>query len=274
MRGLQTKDLWFTYHNGDAALRGVSISIQPGEFVAVIGQNGSGKTTLVKHFNGLLRPSSGQVLLDGEDIGDKSVGTLARSVGYVFQNPDHQIFSPSTREEIAFGPTNLRLSAEEIEHNTLDALRCFDLVPYADQQPALLGYGLRRKVSIAAVYAMHTPYLVLDEPTTGLDRKSTTELMQLLSRLNQQGRTVILITHDMRVVTEYVPRCIVVREGQVLVHDDTSSVFGQYDLLKTTSLEIPQVCELARRMVVHGMRDGVLTVPEFCDAYSQLRQWS
>lgn len=274
MTGLETRDLWFAYQDGDAALRGVSVSIRPGEFVAVIGQNGSGKTTLVKHFNGLLRPTGGQVLLDSEDVGDKSVGTLARSVGYVFQNPDHQIFSPTTREEIAFGPANLGLSAEQVEHNTLDALRCFGLVAYADQQPALLGYGLRRKVSIAAVYAMHTPYLVLDEPTTGLDRKSTTELMQLLIRLNHQGRTIILITHDMRVVTEYVPRCIVVREGQVLVHDDTRAVFGQYDLLKTTSLEIPQVCELGRRMVVHGMRDGVLTVLEFCDAYSQLRQWS
>jgi len=272
VRGLQTKDLWFAYHNGDAALRGVSISIQPGEFVAVIGQNGSGKTTLVKHFNGLLRSSSGQVLLDGEDIGDKSVGTLARSVGYVFQNPDHQIFSPSTREEIAFGPTNLGLSADQVEHSTLDALQSFDLVPYADRQPALLGYGLRRKVSIAAVYAMHTPYLVLDEPTTGLDRKSTTELMRLLTRLNQQGRTIILITHDMRVVTEYVPRCIVVREGQVLVHEDTRAVFGRYDMLKSTSLEIPQVCELGRRMAAHGMRDGVLTVPEFCQAYAELRE--
>lgn len=272
MTGLETRDLWFAYQDGDAALRGVSVSIQPGEFIAVIGQNGSGKTTLVKHFNGLLRPDSGQVLLDGQDIGDRSVGTLARSVGYVFQNPDHQIFSPSTREEVAFGPTNLGLSAQEVEHNTLDALKCFDLLPYADRQPALLGYGLRRKVSIAAVYAMHTPYLVLDEPTTGLDRKSTIELMQLLIRLNQSGRTIIFITHDMRIVAEYVPRCLVVREGQVLIHDDTRVVFGQYELLKSTSLEIPQVCELGRRMVEHGMRDGVLTVSEFCEAYAELKK--
>jgi energy-coupling factor transport system ATP-binding protein len=208
------------------------------------------------------------VLLDGRDTRELTVGALARSVGYVFQNPDHQIFSATTREEIAFGPTNLGLAPVQIEHSTQDALACFNLLPYADRQPALLGYGLRRKVSIAAVYAMHTPYLVLDEPTTGLDHKSTTELMQLLIRLNRQGRTIILITHDMRVVTEYVPRCIVVREGKVLVHDDTRSVFGRHDLLKSTSIEIPQVCELGRRM---AMRDGVLTVAEFCERYAELR---
>jgi energy-coupling factor transport system ATP-binding protein len=266
--GIETRDLWFSYQDGEAALRGVSVAIRPGEFVAVIGQNGSGKTTLAKHFNGLLRSSQGQVLLDGRDTRELTVGALARSVGYVFQNPDHQIFSATTREEIAFGPTNLGLAPVQIEHSTQDALACFNLLPYADRQPALLGYGLRRKVSIAAVYAMHTPYLVLDEPTTGLDHKSTTELMQLLIRLNRQGRTIILITHDMRVVTEYVPRCIVVREGKVLVHDDTRSVFGRHDLLKSTSIEIPQVCELGRRM---AMRDGVLTVAEFCERYAELR---
>jgi cobalt transport protein ATP-binding subunit len=267
---LETDDLWFAYEPGPPVLLGISIRIEPGEFVAVIGQNGSGKTTLVKHFNGLLRSSKGHVLLDGKSIAHQSVGVLARQVGYVFQNPDHQIFSATTREEIAFGPVNLGLDEDEVEARTIDALERFRLLEYADRQPAMLGFGLRRKVSVAAVYAMKTPIIILDEPTTGLDLKSTTELMQLVSELNEQGRTIVLITHDVRIVAEYASRCMVVRDGKVLTHDNTREVFKQTDLLSSTHIEAPQISELGRRMVRHGLQDGVLTVSEFCDAYSEL----
>jgi energy-coupling factor transport system ATP-binding protein len=267
---LESKDVRFAYEDGPPVLQGISISIEPGEFVAVIGQNGSGKTTLVKHFNGLLRPTEGQVLLDGEDISDKTVGALARSVGYVFQNPDHQIFSVTTREEIAVGPTNFEMDEGEVAVRTADALERFHLTEYADRQPATLGFGLRRKVSIAAIYAMQTPIMILDEPSTGLDWKSTTELMQLIQELNEQGRTIILITHDMRVVAEYAPRCMVIREGEVLAHEDTRDIFKQVHLLKSTHIEVPQISKLGHRMVPHGLQDGILTVPEFCDAYNDL----
>lgn len=267
---LETKDLWFAYDVDPPVIKGISLNIASGEFVAVIGQNGSGKTTLVKHFNGLLRPTQGQVFLDGRDTAKQSVGALSRLVGYVFQNPDHQIFSASTREEIAFGPVNFELPEDEVEHRTADALERFRLTEYADMQPAMLGFGLRRKISIAAVYSMQTPILILDEPTTGLDWKSTTELMQLISALNKHGRTIILITHDMRVVAEYAPRCMVIRDGQILVHDDTREVFKRARLLKSTHIEAPQISELGRRMVENGLPEGILTVPEFCDAYSDL----
>ena len=267
---LEIRDLWFDYEADTPVLRGVSLTIEPGEFVAVIGQNGSGKTTLVKHFNGLLRPHRGQVLLDNEDILHHSVGALARRVGYVFQNPDHQIFGATTHEEIAFGPVNFDLPEDEVEARTVDALESFRLTEYADVQPAMLGFGLRRKVSIAAVYAMQTPILILDEPTTGLDWKSTSELMQLIGELNRQGRTIILITHDMRVVAEYVPRCMVIRKGEVLIHDSTREVFRQAELLESTHIEVPQISQLGRRMVTLGLQDGILTVPEFCDAYNDL----
>ena len=266
---IETRNLSYAYEGGPAVLRGVSLKIGQGDFVAIIGQNGSGKTTLVKHFNGLLRPDKGQVLLFGEDIRERGVGWLARTVGYVFQNPDHQIFSSTTREEIAFGPRNLGLDEIEVQRRTEDALTRFDLAPYADLQPAVLGFGLRRKVSVAAVYAMHTPVLVLDEPTTGLDLRATTDLMRLVSDLNRQGRVVLLITHDMRLVAEYAPRCIVMHEGQVLAHDDTRAVFKQAGLLKASHIEPPQISELGRRMVPHGLQDGILTVPEFCESYSR-----
>ena len=233
--------------------------------MAIIGQNGSGKTTFAKHLNGLLRPTHGEVLLLGKSIGDRTVSDLARDVGYVFQNPDHQIFSATVRDELAFGPRNLGLDDIVVNNRTEAALERFALTPFADHQPAVLGFGLRRKVSIAAVYTMETPILILDEPTTGLDLRSTTELMELICELNRQGHTIILITHDMRVVAEYVPSCMVVRAGEILAYDDTREIFKQTKLLRETQIALPQISELGQRMTTYGMRDDILTVPEFCD---------
>lgn len=269
--GIETRELWFAYEDAQPVLRGLSIQIEGGSFVAIIGQNGSGKTTLVKHFNGLLRPSRGQVRVDGKDIRQETVGTLARTVGYAFQHPDHQIFSPTTREEIAFGPANLGLGDPEVEDITREALSRFGLEDYAGRQPATLSFGLRRKVSLAAVYAMQTPILVLDEPTTGLDDRSTRDVMALVTELHERGRTIILITHDMRIVAEYAPHCLVLRDGQVVAHDETRAVFGQADLLRANHIEPPQIHALGRRMAPHGLRADVMTVAEFCEAYDELR---
>lgn len=263
----ELRNIRFAYDEGPLVLKDISLSIEEGDFIAIIGQNGSGKTTLTQHLNGLLRPSQGQVLLYGEDIHNKSVGELACKVGYVFQNPDHQIFSATIFEEIVFGPKNLMLSEDEIEHRAQDALQQFGLVEYAKKQPALLSFGLRRKVSIAAVYAMQTPILILDEPTTGLDRKTTTELMELISSLNRQGRTIIVISHDMRIVAEYIPRCMVVSNGKVVTYGETRDVFRQMELLQETNIHLPQITELARRMSPYGLPEDILTVQQFCDYY-------
>ena len=267
---LQAEDLWFAYEGDPPALRGLSLSIAQGEFVALIGQNGSGKTTLAKHFNGLLRPAQGRILLNGEEVGGRPVGVLARTVGYVFQNPDHQIFSPTTREEIAFGPRNLGLPEAEVARRVAAALAAFSLSAYADSQPAALGFGLRRKISVAAVCAMQTPVLILDEPTSGLDGQSAAELMALLTALRRQGVTILLITHDMRLVADYAPRCIVMRDGAILADDATRAVFGQAALLRQAQIELPQVSRLSRRLEPHGLPGGILTVAEFCEAYSAL----
>ncbi len=267
---LETRDLWFAYGDNPPALRGISLTIRAGDFVGLVGQNGSGKTTLAKHFNGLLRPTQGQVLLYGQDIRDRPVGELARTVGYVFQNPDHQIFSATTREEIAFGPRNLGLEEAEVQRRTEQAMEHFDLTEYADHQPAVLGFGLRRKVSIAAVYSMRPQILILDEPTAGLDWHCTHDLMERLTALHRQGHTIILITHDMRLIAQYTPRCMVLREGKLLLYDDTRKVFEHCDLLRETHIELPQVCELARELAPIGVRRDALTVPELCDSYADL----
>lgn len=261
---LEVHDLWFTYQADRAALRGINLTITAGEYVAFIGQNGSGKTTLAKHFNGLLRPTQGQVNLAGENIVNKPVSRLARQVGYVFQNPDHQIFSPTVREEIGIGPKNLGLSDAEIADRVDWAMTLFGLEPYAERQPAILGFGLRRKVSVAAVFAMQTPIIVLDEPTAGLDQRSVTELMGHIQTLHQANRTIILITHDMRLVAEYVPRSVILHQGQCLADDETRTVFQQTDLLAQAHLELPQITALSRQL---QLSTPALTVPEFCDTY-------
>lgn len=267
---LEVNKLWFAYADSVPVLREISFTLAQGEFVALIGQNGSGKTTLAKQLNGLLRPTRGQVLLEGNDIRDRPVGILARTVGYVFQNPDQQIFSPTVIDEIAFGPRNLAFSPEQVQKQVENALERFALRAYANDSPATLGFGLRRRVTLAAVYAMETPLLILDEPTAGLDYQSTVALMQLLTSLHQQGRTIVIITHDMRIVADYVPQCMVLHQGELIAYDTTRAIFQQAEQLKRLNLELPQVTRLAQHLEPYGMPKGVLTVDEFCVAYTSL----
>jgi energy-coupling factor transporter ATP-binding protein EcfA2 len=267
---IETKEVWFNYEPKNPVLKGITLAIPEGDFVAVMGQNGSGKTTLVKHFNGLLRPSRGQVDLFGKDTRETDIGELARSVGYVFQNPDHQIFSPTTRTEIAFGPRNIGLSEAEVQERTDFVLSAFKLLPYAEHQPATLGYGLRRKISIAAVYAMFPKILILDEPTTGLDWQSVQELMSLLEDYHQQGHTVLVVTHDMRLIAEFIPYCLIIHAGRLLYSGATRNVFQHIELLKQAQLGIPQITELAARLAPFGFRSDILSVAEFCAEYARL----
>jgi energy-coupling factor transporter ATP-binding protein EcfA2 len=278
------QDLWYSYGDEVTALRGIDLGIADGDYVAVIGQNGSGKTTLVKHFNGLLKPTRGRVLVSPSFIpptrgGDKgglvdmeglTVGQLAQTVGYVFQNPDHQIFCATTREELAFGPRNLGLPEAEVRRRVEEALARFDLGEYADRPPAMLGYGLRRKIGVAAVYSMRPRIFILDEPTAGLDWRSTMELMELIAEMHRHGHTIILVTHDMKLVTGFSQKSLVLWDGQVLVYDDTRTVFKHSEVLRDTQIEPPQITALAKRMAPYGMPDDVLSVEEFYTAYCGL----
>jgi energy-coupling factor transport system ATP-binding protein len=268
---VHVRDLWYQYTEAIVALKGVSLDVEDGDFVAIIGQNGSGKTTLVKHFNGLYKPAQGQVVVDGQDTRDLSVGELARTVGYVFQNPDYQIFCATTREEIGFGPRNLGLAGDELEDRVEEALAYFGLAEYADSPPAVLGFGTRRKISVAAVYAMRPRVFVLDEPTTGLDWKSTMNLMRAIQALNELGHTIILVTHDMKIVCQFAHRVLVLHDGRVLMYDDTRTVFKHSEMLNETRIEPPQITALAGKMAPLGMPEDVLTVDEFYTAY--INQW-
>ena len=267
---VRTEELTFHYDEEIPALNGITIEIPDNTYLAIVGQNGSGKTTLVKHFNGLLKPTTGQVWVYGQDTRTTPVSQLAKTVGYVFQNPDHQIFCASTREEISFGPRNLGLDAEEVRARTEEALKIFDLAQYAEIPPAVLGFGLRRKVSVAAVYAMRPQVLILDEPTAGLDWRSTCDLMQLTDDLHRQGHTIILVSHDMRIVAEHAHETLVMHEGRVLAQGPTRGVFQRADELRRAQIAPPQITQLGRRLSNWGLTSDLLTVSEFSEAYKRL----
>src|SRR3970040_1591019 len=213
---LEAIDLWFGYAPERPALQGADLVVEPGEFLALVGQNGSGKSTLAKHLNGLLRPARGQVRLEGEDVSGLSTGRLARQVGYVFQNPDHQLFSPSVEQELGLGPRYLGLTPAEVEDHVQRGLQSFGLQSIAQRGPGTLSFGLLRQASIAAVATLPPPVFILDEPTTGVDWGSAAQLMDHFTELNTQGHSVILITHDMRLVVRYADRVSVMSEGRMV----------------------------------------------------------
>jgi energy-coupling factor transport system ATP-binding protein len=236
----------------------------------LVGANGSGKTTLVKHFNGLLRPRRGQVRVAGEDTAHHSVGELARQVGFLFQHPDQQIFSAAVRQEVAFGPRNLGLSRTEVDARVESALARFDLTAVAEQPPAILSYGLRRRVTLASLAAMDPPVLVLDEPTVGLDAPGHRETFDWLAELHARGRTILLVTHDMALAAAQANRIVVLDQGQILADGPPAGLFRQADLLDRASLLPPPVVALAHALQPHGLHGEGLTVEAFCAEYIAL----
>jgi energy-coupling factor transport system ATP-binding protein len=234
---LQAEDLSYTYPTHQIqALRGIRLNIREGEFVALIGQNGSGKTTLAKHFNGLLKPASGRVLLRGKPTTEYTHREISRLVGYVFQNPDHQIFCNTVYDEVAFGLKMLGEPPSSAEKRVWQALEVVGLVGYEKKVPFALGKGERQRVAVASVLAVEPEVLILDEPTTGLDDHHQRALMDLLKNLNGRGHTIIIITHSMEVAAEYAGRAVVMKEGSVLLEGPTRVVFSEEERLKEASL--------------------------------------
>ena len=247
------------------ALNGISLSIEAGEFVALVGANGSGKTTLAKHVNGLLQPGRGRVLVGGQDTRQVPPGRLARRVGYVFQNPDNQIFAATVREEVAYGPRNLGLAQSAVTERVDAALAALDLTQLADVPPATLGYDLRRLVTLASVHAMSPEVLILDEPTAGLDRRLTARVLDWALAWHAAGRSVVLITHDLRLAAR-ASRWVVLAEGRVVLDGPPRAACGRPDLLVRAGITPPPVAQLGQRL---GLAVTPLTVEDFCRAYGE-----
>lgn len=255
MLELRTEGLVHVYRgSGVRALDGVDLRIGPGERVAIIGQNGSGKSTLVRHLNGLLRPTSGLVFLDGSDTRRLRVAELAARVGVVFQNPDRQIFSGSVIEEVRFGPRNLRRSGRALEESVEEALGLTGLTGYESRNPYDLGQARRKLLAIASVLAMRTPILVLDEPTTGQDRAGVAQVRSVITSVAAAGRTVITVTHDMELVAELFERVVCMRSGGVILDGPPTDVFDarHREVLRSTNLEPPLAARLAARLGIGG----------------------
>jgi energy-coupling factor transporter ATP-binding protein EcfA2 len=245
---LRTSGLVHRYPDGRQALSGVSLEVRAGEFVAIVGQNGSGKTTLAKHFNGLLRATEGTVEVAGQIIGEQRTVDLARTIGYCYQNPDHQIFAATVREEIRFGPARLGLTEEEIDRRTDQILEMVGLRESRDVYPFSLGRGERQKLAVGSVLAIEPQVLIVDEPTTGLDWRGSEAMMGLVDRLNGRGTTVIAITHDMNLVAEHAARVVVMADGRLAGDGTPEEIFTSAGVLEMAHLRPPQAFRISRAL--------------------------
>lgn len=250
---LDCAGLVFAYRPQQPVLDGITWQVPAGQFVALAGANGSGKTTLAKHLVGLLRPHRGRLTIAGQDAARLPVGELARHVGFLFQNAERQIFSATVRDEVAFGPRNLGLPVEEIERRVTHALARFELTDLASHPPALLSFAERGRVTLAAVAALATPILVLDEPTVGLDPNAAARLLDWLVERHRQGTTIILVTHDLALVAAYAERLVVLHAGTILADGTPSTVLAQPECLHTAGLETPVLVGLAQQLGVPAM---------------------
>ena len=257
---IEIANLHFTYPTGVQALRGVSLTIESGEQVAIVGQNGAGKTTLVKHLNGLLQPTSGSVRIGDWETREHAVAKLARRVGYVFQNPDEQLFSKNVATEVAFGPRNLGFSDEQIQALIQDALVMTELSNKTETNPYDLSPTWRKMVALASVIAMDTPIVIFDEPTTGQDAANIARIANVIKTLRERGKTVITITHDIDFCAENFERVLAMSQGQVLLDGPANEVLGQEEVLATTYVDPPQLTRLGKKL---GFKETVRNQEEF-----------
>lgn len=254
------------------ALHDVSLTIEDGEFIGLIGHTGSGKSTLVQHLNGLLKPSSGRILVDGLDLADKQTDKRAvrRKVGLVFQYPENQLFEETVEKDIAFGPKNLGLDDAEISRRVREAMAkvALDYDRLKDRSVFELSGGQMRRVAIAGVLAMEPGTLVLDEPCAGLDPKGREEILGLIRRLHEQaGTTIVMVSHSMDDVASLAERVIVMNRGEVFMDGAPREVFSRGDDLRAIGLDVPQAVELAQ-----CLRERGLPVPEGVYREEELQQ--
>lgn len=265
----QAKQLWFHYtdENGERTspdiLKDISLSIDKGDFVALLGHNGSGKSTFAKHMNAILLPSAGTMAVDGIDTKDESQRfTLRSHVGMVFQNPDNQIVATIVEEDVAFGPENLGIPPQEIRERVDDALKAVEMYDYREHAPSQLSGGQKQRVAIAGIIAMRPDCIVLDEPTAMLDPSGRREVMNTIHMLNREyGITIVLITHYMEEAAQ-ANRVVVMDDGKVVLDNTPKEVFSHVETLKKIGLDVPQVTELAYRLQQAGCPVDVHMISE------------
>ncbi|MFC1937885.1 ABC transporter ATP-binding protein [Chloroflexota bacterium] len=256
---VEVERLWHAYPEGVTALKGVSLNIGEGEFVAIMGRNASGKTTLVKHFNALLTPTRGNVRIAGVDTRKVSTAELAKTVGFVFQDPNDHLFADTVEEEIAFTLKNLGFHGAEIRLRVDEMLERFGLTGYGKQYPRSLSGGEKQRVALASVLAARPRLLILDEPTRGMEHGLKGELMTFLNQYRRQGNAVVVVTHDVETVAEHADRVILLSEGEIVVDG------SKWDVLSRALLFSPQINRLVQAFEKYGVPGDILTVEEALD---------
>ena len=258
---IQVEHLSHTYLPGSpfssVAVHDISLTVEDGEFVGILGHTGSGKTTLIQHFNGLLKPTAGRVLVDGLDIAQKGISLveLRKKVGMVFQYPEHQLFEETVAKDIAFGPKNLGLDKETIHERVLEACRQVNLNydTVGQRSPFELSSGQMRKVAIAGVLAMHPQVLVLDEPAAGLDPSGRRGILNMIRSLHtRDGLTVIMVSHNMDDIASLATRLVVMNRGSLVMTGTPREIFAREELLRSIGLGVPQPAELSHALIAEG----------------------
>jgi cobalt/nickel transport system ATP-binding protein len=246
MKVVETKDITYEYPDGTKALEKVNFNVDEGKIVALLGPNGAGKSTLFLHFNGILRPSSGSVDIDGETVNydKKDLMRIRQKVGIVFQNPDDQLFAPTVLEDVAFGPMNMGLPKEEVEERVKEALFRVGMEGFEKKPPHHLSGGQKKRVAIAGILAMKPKIMVLDEPTSGLDPKGASQILRLLYKLNKEGMTIVISTHDVDLVPLYASRVYIISEGKIIKEGTAPEVFEDVKTIRGANLRLPRIAHL------------------------------
>jgi energy-coupling factor transport system ATP-binding protein len=265
---IKLRNVSFTYPAGVTALKDINLDINAGEVVAIIGQNGSGKTTLVKHFNGLLKSSKGEVFVNNQLTNELSTAFLSRFVGYVFQNPDDQIFNNTVFKEVAFGPKNLGLPPTEVKKRVKEALEIVGLVGLEKKHPLDLGLDQKKLLAIASILSMKPNIIILDEPTSGQDHKGIKKVELLINKL-RNDYVVVIISHNMELVAKVSTRVVVMCDSEIIFNGKPKEAFVKHRLLSETYLKPPLITQLAQS--IKGFKNDVLTIDEFIKELNNYR---
>lgn len=273
---LSTENLSFTYPDGTRALKNINIEIEKGEKVAIIGPNGAGKSTLFSHFNGLTEPTSGCVKIEGKPISFEKDELLKvrQKVGIVFQDPNDQLFAPTVKEDIAFGPMNLGLSYDEVEKRVEDALKMVGMENYEDKTPHHLSGGQQKRIAIAGIIAMKPEIMILDEPTAGLDPDGVEKVLNIMNQLNKEGMTLIISSHDIDMISKYTDKIFILYNGEIIESGNKNKIFSDMELLKKAHLRTPITTEILYNLKESGLNVNTekISVKDTCAEIIKAKQ--